>query len=133
MDKYLDEADAKRYRELLDKGVVMSYVETEEYKELSALMDKSVARQIEIFGEPKHTPFEGKCRRCGAGFTNPVPEVTVPGGDPEIACVEFCAECNVFVMNITRRWATAYAVDPKELVDPVRGGRNAGKRSSTGV
>lgn len=125
MDKYLDEADAKRYRELLRKGVIISRGETEEHKELCALMDKSLARQVEIFGEPKHMPFEGKCRRCGREFTNPVPEVTDPGRDPEIACKEWCAECNAYTMNIIRRWSTAYAIDPRKLCDPLKGGRNA--------
>ena len=69
----------------------------------------------------------GVCLRCGRGFTNPVPEVTSPGSDPEIACKEWCAECNLFTMNIIRRWSTAYKIDPRKLVDPVRGGgRHAG-------
>lgn len=59
------------------------------------------------------------CRRCGREFTNPVPEVTNPGGDTEIACVEICADCNCFIMNIVRRSDCAYKV--KHLHDPIRG------------
>lgn len=123
MDKYLDEADAKRYNELISMGVAMSYSETDEYKELCALMDKSVARQIEIYGEPQHTPFEGKCRRCGKEFDNPMPEVTYPEGINEIACREWCAECNQFAVTILFRWSSAYRV--KHPQDPIRGGQYA--------
>lgn len=61
-----------------------------------------------------------KCKRCGKDFTNPVPPITNPDGDTEIACVEWCPDCNRFVMNIIRRWSTAYAVDPGELYDPLK-------------
>lgn len=120
MDKYLDEADAKRYRELMCSDTALSLLETDDSRELHALMDKSLAKQIEIYGEPEHTPFGGKCRRCGKEFTNPIPEVTVPEGDPEIACAEWCADCNRYAMNIIRRWATAYKASPHELHDPLR-------------
>lgn len=61
-----------------------------------------------------------KCRRCGREFTDPVPEVTTPSGNREIACVEWCPGCNTFVMNVIFRWNTAYAV--KHLEDPLKGG-----------
>ncbi len=125
MDKYLNEADAKRYLELLSMGVSDRHMETDEYKELCALMDKSLAKQIEIYGKPQHTPFEGKCRRCGRKFDNPVPEITFPEGINEIACSEWCAECNQFAVSVLFRWSSAYRM--RHPVDPVRGGsRNAG-------
>lgn len=121
MDKYLNEADGRRYRELLLMGACSSFVETEECRELGALMDKSIAKQIEIFGEPKHTPFEGKCRRCGREFTNPVPEVTIPTGNKEIACREWCPDCNCLTMSIVYRESTAYRKE--RLYDPLKGGK----------
>lgn len=126
MDTYLDEVKAKRYLELLHDGDIHGYAETDDRKEFDALSKESIARQIEIYGEPKPTPFDGRCRRCGKEFDSPVPEVTYPGGIVEIASHEWCAECNAFAMNIVYRWSSAYRVDPKNLVDPVRGGEHAG-------
>jgi len=123
VDKYLDEADAKRYRELVHKGASGSFVETEEYKELRALSDKSLARQVEIFGEPMPVPFEGKCRRCGREFVDPVPEVIDPSGYREIACMECCPGCNTLAMSVLFREISAYRT--KRLVDPFRGGHYA--------
>jgi len=123
MDKYLDEAKAKRYNELISMGVAASYSETDEYKELCALMDESLAKQTEIYGKPQHAPFEGKCRRCGREFDDPVPEVTYPEGINEIVCREWCAECNRFAVSVLFRWSSAYRV--RHPIDPVRGGKHA--------
>lgn len=117
MEKYLNEADAKRYLELLKRS---GHLSVEEDKELGGLMDKSLAKQIEIYGKPQHTPFEGKCRRCGREFDNPVPEVTYPEGINEIVCDEWCAECNKFAVSILFRWSSAYRV--RHPIDPARGG-----------
>ncbi len=58
-----------------------------------------------------------KCLRCGKEFDNPMPEVTYPEGIHEIACKEWCAECNQFTMNVIRRWSSAYRVkDPVDLI-----------------
>ncbi|GAH94893.1 unnamed protein product, partial [marine sediment metagenome] len=46
MDKYLNEADAKRYLELISVGTVSLSTEPDKYRELGALMDKSIAKQI---------------------------------------------------------------------------------------
>lgn len=59
------------------------------------------------------------CRRCGVEFTDPVPEVTDPGGNVEIACVEYCADCNCFIMNVIHRHDCAYKV--RYIHDPVKG------------
>jgi len=59
------------------------------------------------------------CRRCGREFTNPVPEVTDPSGNKEIACVEWCSDCNALAMSILFRWSSAYCM--KHLRDPLRG------------
>lgn len=120
MDKYMDEIDARRYLELLKKS---GHLSIEEDKELGGLMDKSLAKQREIFGEPQHAPFEGKCWRCGKEFDNPVPEVTHPEGRMEIICCEWCAGCNQFVATVVLRWASAYRVEHPH--DPVRGGEHA--------
>ena len=109
MEKYLDEAKAKRYLELLNHGDIHGFVETADRKEFRALSEESLAKQIEIYGEPTHTPFEGKCRRCGIEFGNPVPEVTNPEGrNKEIACVEWCPRCNKVAMAALYRGASAY-------------------------
>lgn len=64
----------------------------------------------------------GVCLRCGKAFVNPVPPVTVPSGDHEIACEDWCAKCNAFTMSIIRRWSTAYKVELRSLRDPLKGG-----------
>ncbi|GAI87776.1 unnamed protein product, partial [marine sediment metagenome] len=38
----------------------------------------------------------------------------------EIACVEYCADCNRFIMNVIHRHDCAYKV--KHLHDPMKGG-----------
>lgn len=124
IEKYLDEEKAKRYLELVSMGVVMSYASTPEYEEYRALVKESIAKQIEIYGEPTHTPFDGKCRRCGAEFTDPTPKVTKPDGIPDIACKEWCPGCNSFVMNIIFRGSSAYDVPKQSLIDPTRGGHS---------
>lgn len=65
----------------------------------------------------------GVCLRCGKEFDSPVPEVTYPGGINEIACNEWCAECNKFAVSILFRWSSAYRI--KRPLDPVRGGKYA--------
>lgn len=122
IENYLSEDKAKRYIELINKGVDSSIVETEEYRELGALRRESIARQIEIYGEPKPPPFEGKCRRCGTEFTDPRPIVTNDEGIPEIASKEWCADCNKYVMNVVFRHNSAYRASPGTLKDPFRGG-----------
>jgi hypothetical protein len=122
IENYLNEDKAKRYIELIDKGVDSSIVETEEYRELGALRSESIAKQVELHGEPKPPPFEGKCRRCGVEFTDPRPVVTNDEGIPEIASIEWCADCNQYVMNVVSRHNSAYKVDPGTLKDLFRGG-----------
>jgi hypothetical protein len=122
IEKYLSEDKTKRYLELINKGVDSSIVETGEYRELGALRSESIAKQVELYGEPKPSPFEGKCRRCGVKFTDPCPVVTNDEGIPEIASMEWCADCNQYVMNIVFRYGSAYKASPGTLNDPFRGG-----------
>lgn len=77
-----------------------------------------------VWTEPLVWPeTPGVCLRCGREFTNPVPEVTNPGLIRDIACKGWCAACNAFTMSVVYRWSSAYAVDPKQLDDPLRGGK----------
>jgi len=62
-----------------------------------------------------------KCFRCGRGFTNPVPEVTDPTGNREIACKDWCSDCNCLVMSVIFREISAYR--RVRLLDPLRGGQ----------
>ncbi len=123
VEKYLDEADAKRFRELEDKGTLN--LTREEGSEHAALMFKIVGKK-EALGE-FDIPFEGKCRRCGREFDNPVPEITRPDGNPEIATSEWCADCNALIMTVVHRESTAYKKTP--LVDPMR--TKGGSRASS--
>ncbi len=59
-----------------------------------------------------------KCLRCRCNFENPVPPVTDPGGFNEIACKEWCPECNTLAMSVIFRESSAYRT--KELTDPLR-------------
>lgn len=120
---YLSKEKSERLWELIQIGYPMSYVESNEYREMCALMDENIAKEIEIYGEPKHAPFDGHCRRCGRSFDDPVPEVTHSEGIHEIACVEWCAECNAFAMSIVFRESSAYRVAKGSLRDPMQGGR----------
>lgn len=67
----------------------------------------------------------GICLRCERKFDNPVPEVTYPEGYHEIACIEWCADCNALTVAVIFRGSTAYKKFP--LFDPTktRGGRYA--------
>lgn len=119
--KYLDEADAKRFRELEDKGTLrLTFLEGLEH---AALMFKIVDKK-EALGE-FDIPFEGKCRRCGQEFDNPVPEVTHSEGSHEIACEEWCPDCNILAMSVIFRGFSAYRKEKGQLVDPLKGGRYA--------
>lgn len=122
MEKYLGEDKAKRYAELNSKK--FSDLTKEEHEERYAFISEVVDKK-EALGEFKLEPFEGKCRRCGREFDNPVPEVTYPKGSHEVACAEWCADCNAFVMNIVYREFTAYMRKKGSLYDPVRGGSHA--------
>lgn len=115
-EDYLDKAKAARFKELEDKDYMD--LTKEESSEHAALMSEIVGKK-EALGE-FIIPFEGKCRRCGREFDNPVPEVTYPKGLHEIATSEWCAECNVFTMSIVFRESSAYKV--RRLHDPMKGG-----------
>lgn len=118
-EDYLDEAKAARFNELESKGYTS--LTKEEGSEHAALMFEIIDKK-EALGEFT-TPFEGKCRRCGREFSNPVPEVTYPEGIHEIACKEWCAECNTYAMSVTFRWSSAYRT--RRLHDPMKGGKHA--------
>ncbi len=59
-----------------------------------------------------------ECRRCKADFDNPVPPVTQSDGIEEIACKEWCPECNTLAMSVIFRESSAYRT--RELTDPLR-------------
>lgn len=59
-----------------------------------------------------------RCRRCGRDFTTPIPDIVNPQGNLEIACVEWCAECNALAMSIIFRESSAYRTEG--LFDPLR-------------
>lgn len=68
-----------------------------------------------------------KCVRCGTEFDNPVPEVTNPAGNTEIACNGWCPACNAFAMAIAFRFSSAYLPESGnagEIRDPLRGGKH---------
>ena len=119
--RLLDETKAARFKELNSKGI--TNLTGEEGSEYSRLMFE-LADKKEALGEFS-TPFDGHCKRCGAEFSDPVPEVSVPEDNTEIACSEWCAGCNAFVMSIVFRESSAYRKGKGELVDPSRGGRHA--------
>ncbi len=50
------------------------------------------------------------CKRCGKEFEDSVPPVTRPDGNHEIACWEWCADCNAHVMSIIFRESSAYRI-----------------------
>jgi len=114
--KYLDKDKATRFEELESKGIAnLTQKESSEY---AALMFE-IVDQMEALGE-FDDPFEGKCRRCGREFDNPVPEVTHPEDNREIASVECCADCNTLIMSVIFRGISAYRKE--RLYDPLRGG-----------
>ena len=57
-----------------------------------------------------------KCLRCGKDFETPYPEIVYPELDREIACVEWCPECNALVVNVVHRGSSAYK--SRRLVRP---------------
>lgn len=117
--EYLDKDKAARFEELESKGTLT--LTREESSEHAGLMFEIVDKK-EALGE-FIIPFEGRCRRCGREFSNPVPEVTYPEGIHEIACDEWCADCNALAMSIVFRESSAYK--RKLLFDPRRGGSHA--------
>lgn len=54
-----------------------------------------------------------KCARCGAEYTNPVPEVVDTDGIREIVSADWCAPCNRFVAAIVWQKRSAYGFNPK--------------------
>ena len=48
------------------------------------------------------------CLRCGKEYDEPIPEVTHPEGDREIASVHYCARCNTLIMTVLFRNNSAY-------------------------
>lgn len=69
----------------------------------------------------ERTKTPGICLRCGRPFDNPVPDVTYPEGNPEIACSEWCSDCNTLAMSVVFRESSSYRRKP--LRDPVKGGK----------
>ena len=61
------------------------------------------------------------CLRCGREFENRMIEETNPGGNPEIACKDWCPDCNRLVMMTVFREQSAY-YKKGGLYDPIRGG-----------
>jgi len=114
--EYLDKDKAVRFEELESKGTVN--LTREEGSEHAALMFEIVDRK-EALGE-FIIPFEGLCRRCGRPVNNPVPEVTHPEGNYEIATEEWCADCNALTMSVVFRGISAYRLE--KLKDPLKGG-----------
>lgn len=115
--KYLSEDKASRFGELEDKGILN--LTKEESSEHAGLMFE-IVEQMKALGE-FDSPFEGKCRRCGAEYDSPVPEVTYPEGNHEIATTEWCDNCNALIMSVIFRESSAYR--PTKLFDPLKGGR----------
>ena len=76
-------------------------------------------KNIWVEAPTRHEPSPGKCLRCGRSFENPVPEITNPGGNTEIATDEYCADCNRLVMSLVNRYSSAYW-KKGELSDPLR-------------
>lgn len=67
-----------------------------------------------------------KCLRCKRDFENPVPSVTNADGNMEIACRDWCPDCNTLAMSIIFRESSAYRT--KELYDPLRWPKQGGAR-----
>ena len=49
-------------------------------------------------------------------FTSPIPEITWPDGEREIACAEWCANCNAYTMTVIFRDGSAYRPLKKNVV-----------------
>lgn len=60
------------------------------------------------------------CLRCGNWYENPVPPVTDPKGNLEIATVEWCADCNALCMSLVHRGSSAY-----DIVVKLKGAKDA--------
>lgn len=60
------------------------------------------------------------CLRCGRDFSDPVPSVTNPDGrNPEVACRDWCGDCNRIAMMAVHRTSSLYFF--QGAVDPIRG------------
>ena len=62
-----------------------------------------------------------KCLRCKNEFESREIEEVNPGGNSEIACVDWCPACNIVAMTVLRREQSAY-YKKGPLYDPIRGG-----------
>lgn len=59
------------------------------------------------------------CLRCRREFTNPVPEVHFPDGHKEIACIQWCSDCNSYAMSVEFRDSSAYRPLKKGILQPI--------------
>ena len=48
------------------------------------------------------------CSRCGKKFDNPYPKIVNPERNTEIACINWCADCNRIAMSALLRQGGAY-------------------------
>lgn len=64
------------------------------------------------------------CLRCHREFKERVIEETNPGGNPEIACDDWCPDCNRLAMSVVFREMSAYYRPGKPLYDPLKGGKH---------
>lgn len=122
IEKYLDREKAERFLELFEHGDIhQPFAETDDSREYNALVKESVAKQVEIYGEPKTIPFDGRCRRCGREFDDPVPPVVSEGLETEIVSGVWCAACNTYATAVLWRGKSAYGpANPEELRDPLK-------------
>ncbi len=119
--RLLNKTKTARLKRLISKGTPnLAYKEGSEYARLMfEIVDKK-----EALGE-FNTPFDGRCRRCGVEFDDPVPENSIPSGNTDIASAEWCADCNTFVMSVVFRESSVYRKGKGELFDPLKGGKHA--------